>query len=393
MDTLQVDQPHEGVTRITLDRPERLNAMNATLIAELHEALADIAVDRACRVVVLTGAGRGFCAGIDLAGYGDAPGSEDLDRVGATFATQTHIAALVPRLRSLPQPVIAAVNGPAAGGGLALALASDIRIASATARFNVAFVRLGLSGCDIGVSWLLPRLIGASRAWELMLTGRIIDAEEADRIGLVLRVVPDDELQGAALETAGLIAANAPWGVRMTKEVMWSQLEVGSLQAGIDLENRTQVLSSMTNDMQEAVAAFLQKRPPHYGSPRRPESLIRRSRTCSRDGGRRDYVVSSDAASSRARRARRRDGCAGGRARCVALALLLAGCSTGGQAERWPRRSGPLGVPRPGLSRHLRSGRRRHARARACASRWTPSTPPGQRRACGPWSCPPTSPG
>ena len=211
MDTLQVDQPDEGVTRITLDRPECLNAMNATLIAELHEALAGIAIDRDCRVVVLTGAGRGFCAGIDLAGYGDAPRSAELDRVGATFAIQTHIAALVPRLRSLPQPVIAAVNGPAAGGGLALALASDIRIASRTARFNVAFVRLGLSGCDIGVSWLLPRLIGASRAWELMLTGRIIEAEEADRIGLVLRVVPDDELQGAALETAGLIAANAPW--------------------------------------------------------------------------------------------------------------------------------------------------------------------------------------
>jgi enoyl-CoA hydratase len=138
MDTLQVDQPDEGVTRITLDRPERLNAMNAALIAELHEALAAIALDRACRVVVLTGAGRGFCAGIDLAGYGDAPGSGGLDRVGATFAIQTQIASLVPRLRSLPQPVIAAVNGPAAGGGLALALASDIRIASRTARFNVA---------------------------------------------------------------------------------------------------------------------------------------------------------------------------------------------------------------------------------------------------------------
>jgi enoyl-CoA hydratase len=265
MDTLQVDQPHEGVTRITLDRPERLNAMNAILIAELHQALAGIAVDRSCRVVVLTGAGRGFCAGIDLGGYGEAPGSAELDRVGATFATQTHIAQLVPLLRSLPQPVIAAVNGAAAGGGLALALASDVRIVSRSARFNVAFVRLALSGCDIGVSWLLPRLIGASRAWELMLTGRIIDAEEADRIGLVLRVVPDDELMAAVLETATLIAANAPWGVQMTKEVMWSQLEVGSLQAGIDLENRTQVLSSMTDDMREAVAAFLQKRPPRYG--------------------------------------------------------------------------------------------------------------------------------
>ncbi len=271
MNTLQVDQPVEGVTRITLQRPEKLNAMNAELIGELHRALGAVATDRACRVVVLTGSGRGFCAGLDLGGYGRAPGSEGLGRVEATFATQTDIAALVPRLRGLPQPVIAAVNGPAAGGGLALALASDIRIAATSARFNVAFVRLGLSGCDIGTSWLLPRLIGASRAWELMLTGRIMDAAEADRIGLVLRVVPDEDLAGAALETAGLIAANAPWGVRMTKEVMWSQLEVGSLQAGIDLENRTQVLSSMTGDMQEAMAAFLEKRAPHYGNAAPPD--------------------------------------------------------------------------------------------------------------------------
>ena len=245
METLQVDQPHEGVTRITLNRPERLNAMNSVRIGELHGALADIAVDPACRIVVLTGAER-ICARDQGSAAGQAPGSQELDRVGATFATQTHIATLVPQLRSLPQPVIAAVNGPAAGGGLALALASDVRIAASGARFNVAFVRVGLSGCDIGVSWLLPRLIGTSRAWELMLHGRVVEAEEADRVGLVLRVVPDDELQSAALETAALIAANAPWGVRMTKEVMWSQLEVGSLQAGIDLENRTQVLSSMT---------------------------------------------------------------------------------------------------------------------------------------------------
>jgi enoyl-CoA hydratase len=266
MTTLRVDQPEDGVTRITLDRPERLNAMNVDLVTDLHDALGAIAADRSCRVVVLTGAGRGFCAGLDLAGYGTAPGAEGLGQVEGGFATQTHIAALVPRLRSLPQPVIAAVNGPAAGGGLALALASDIRIAGASARFNVAFVKLGISGCDIGVSWLLPRLIGASRAWELMLTGRIIEAAEADHIGLVLRVVPDAELMDAALETAKLIVANSPWGIRMTKEVMWSQLEVGSLQAGIDLENRTQVVSTMTGDMREAVAAFLEKRPPRFGS-------------------------------------------------------------------------------------------------------------------------------
>jgi enoyl-CoA hydratase len=257
---LIVSQPREGVTQLTLNRPDKLNAMNAELIAELHRALDAVAADRGCRVVVLSGAGRGFCAGLDLQGYGTPPGGEGLAPVQAGFATQTHIAALIPHLRSLPVPVIAAVNGPAAGGGLALALGSDIRIAGTSARFNVAFVRVGLSGCDIGVSWLLPRLIGASRAWELMLTGRIIDASEADHVGLVSRVVADDELLDAALETAGLIIANSPWGVRMTKEVAWSQLEIGSLQAGIDVENRTQILSSFTGDHREAVAAFFEHR-------------------------------------------------------------------------------------------------------------------------------------
>ncbi len=261
MACITVDQPQDGVTRITLDRPDRLNAMTAELVEDLHQALAGVAKDRQCRAVILTGAGRGFCSGLDLTGYGAPPDSEGLARVQAGMATQKHIAALIPRLRALPQPVIAAVNGAAAGGGLALALGSDIRIAATSAKFNVAFVRIGLSGCDIGVSWMLPRLIGASRAWELMLTGRIIDAARAAEIGLVSTVVEDSALLDSALAIAAEIAANSPWGVAQTKEVMWSQLEVGSLQAGIDLENRTQILASHTPDMQEAILAFMEKRP------------------------------------------------------------------------------------------------------------------------------------
>jgi len=264
MGCITVDRPQDGVNLITLNRPDRLNAMTAELVEDLHQALDTAARDRTCRAVVLTGAGRGFCSGLDLTGYGTPPGGEELGRVQAGMATQKHIAALIPRLRSLPQPVIAAVNGAAAGGGLALALGSDIRIAAASARFNVAFVRIGLSGCDIGVSWLLPRLIGASRAWELMLTGRIIDAPRASEIGLVSTVVDDDALLPSALAIAAEIVANSPWGVAQTKEVMWSQLEVGSLQAGIDLENRTQILASQTNDMQEAIMAFLEKRPASF---------------------------------------------------------------------------------------------------------------------------------
>jgi enoyl-CoA hydratase len=266
LQTLQVTSPEPGITVLTLDRPARLNAMSPDLLQELHAVLDAIAEDPTCRVLVLTGAGRGFCAGLDLTAYdmGGADRGEGWDSPQRRLALQKYIAALVPKLRAMPQVVISAVNGPAAGGGLALTLASDVRIAAASAKFNVAFVRIGLSGCDIGVSWLLPRLIGASRAFELLLTGRIIDAGEADRIGLVSRVVLDGDVLEAALETARGVLANSPMGVRMTKEVMWSQLEIGSLQAGIDLENRTQILTSYSRDADEAARAFRDRRSPSF---------------------------------------------------------------------------------------------------------------------------------
>jgi len=264
VNTIRLDQPQPGITVLTLDRPDRLNAMNAELITELHEALDAIADDLDCRVVILTGAGRAFCAGLDLTGYGTPPRSDGSGSPQARLAVQQHIATLVPRFRALRQPVIAVVNGAAAGGGLALALASDVRIATESAKFNVAFVKIGLSGCDIGVSWMLPRLIGASKAFELLLTGRFVLADEAERIGLVSRVVPDGGALDAALELAETIVGNSPMGVWMTKEVMWSQLEVPSLTAGIDLENRTQILTSFTQDQGEAVMAFLEKRPPAW---------------------------------------------------------------------------------------------------------------------------------
>jgi enoyl-CoA hydratase len=253
----------EGITLLTLDRPERLNAMSRELVHDLHEALDAVDDDRECRVAILTGAGRGFCAGLDLKETGDIA-AEAGGGPAAGMRSQQEIASLVTQLRGLSKPVIAAVNGPATGGGLALALACDVRVAADSARFNVAFIRVGLSGCDIGVSYLLPRLVGASRAFELMLTGRMVEAAEADRIGLVSRVVPDGQVVDTALETAELIRANSPFGVWMTKEVMWSNLEAGSLQAAIDLENRTQLLSSHTGDMREALAAFLEKRPPNF---------------------------------------------------------------------------------------------------------------------------------
>lgn len=258
-------EPAPGVRLLTLNRPDRLNAMNGELITALHAELDDVAADPDCRVLIITGAGRGFCAGLDLKGYDETSGpglsSSGFRSPQERMSRQQEIAGLIPKLRGLRVPTIAAVNGPAAGGGLALALGCDLRVAAESAKFNVAFVRIGLSGCDIGVSWLLPRLVGASRAFELLLTGRFVDAAEAERIGLVGRVTPDEEVLSAALELAAACAANSPMGVWMTKEVMWSQLETTSLQAGIDLENRTQILTTFTQDQREAVAAFMERRP------------------------------------------------------------------------------------------------------------------------------------
>jgi enoyl-CoA hydratase len=264
MDPVLVSTPREGVRLITLNRPNKLNAMTAELIGQLHDALDDVAIDAACRVVVLTGMGRGFCAGLDLGGYGRAPHTEGFGPTQSGFAVQKQIAALIPHLRSLPQPVIAAVNGPAAGGGFALVLGSDIRIAAESAKFNAAFIRIGLSACDIGTSWLLPRLIGAAHAQELMLTGRIFTAAEALRFGLVTEVVPDEVILDAAYAEAELVMKNTPFGVTLTKEGMWSALEIPGMQAAIDLENRQQIMASATTDHHEAMRAFLEKRPPRY---------------------------------------------------------------------------------------------------------------------------------
>jgi enoyl-CoA hydratase len=258
------EHPVDGVTVLRLNRPQRLNAINSDLIDALLDAVDVVRRDRHCRAVVLTGAGRGFCAGADLEGYGTPRGWEDPRELRLNYAVQEHLATAVTSLIELSVPVIAAVNGPAAGGGMALAVAADMRIVSTRASFVVAFVKVGLSGCDLGLSWLLPRTVGTGRAFDLMLSGRKVDADEAVRIGLANRVVAEDELLDEALETAALIAANSPWGVRMTKQVMWSQLEVGSLRAGMELENRTQVLSASTGDVAEAMAAFQERRSPKW---------------------------------------------------------------------------------------------------------------------------------
>lgn len=258
-----VDRVDGGVAVCTLNRPSTLNAMSARLVEHLHETLDELGRDRSCRAVVLTGAGRGFCSGHDLGELRDgASGGRRLSNpVAVGMEHQQEFARLVTAMRALPQPIIAAVNGVAVGGGLALALGADTRLASTSAKFGAAFVRVGLSGCDMGVSYLLPRIVGATAAFEMMLSGRMVSAEEAADRGLVLRVVPDGEVVDAAVKVARSFAANSPFGVRMTKEVMWSNLEAPSLANAIALEDRTQSLCFGTREQREAVAAVIERRP------------------------------------------------------------------------------------------------------------------------------------
>lgn len=259
-----VDQPRAGVRILTLNRPDQLNTMTAELCAALHAELAVARADRSCRALVLTGAGRAFCAGLDLHGYGSAPGNDGTDAARDRLGNQEHMSRLVLGLRATPQPVIAAVNGPAAGLGFALTLGCDIRFAAHEAVFRAAFINIGVSNCDMGTSWLLPRLIGASRSHELMLTGRRVSAEEALAIGLVADLVPAADLLERALEAAGQIAALAPWGVRLTKQGMWSALEIGSEQAAVEFEDRQQIMATFGSAPPEAVGAFLEKRPAEF---------------------------------------------------------------------------------------------------------------------------------
>jgi enoyl-CoA hydratase len=191
---VKLEKPRAHTSLITLDRPERMNAMSFELVGPLHDALREVAADNDTWVVVLTGTGKGFCAGLDLEDHGAPPGIDGLPASRIAIRAMHYFADLIPSMRRIPQPIIAAINGPAVGGGLCLAAGADIRIAAESALFRSGGINNGLTGTELGVSYLLPRLIGASRASELILSGRDVDAREAERMGLVSRVVPDEEL-------------------------------------------------------------------------------------------------------------------------------------------------------------------------------------------------------
>jgi enoyl-CoA hydratase len=251
-----------GVLWCTLARPDALNAMNPALVDELHALFDRLADDVATRVVVLRGAGRAFCAGLDLkegSGAGAASAS-----VPSGLRVQRHIASLALKMRRLPQVFVACVHGAACGGGFMLALASDLRLAGASARMNAAFIKLGLSGCDVGVSYLLPRLVGASVAAELILTGRFLDAERARELGLVSKVVPDASLEEEARALVRDLLRTSPLGLRLSKECLGASLDAGSLESVIAMEDRNQILCAQTDDFREGIRAFLEKRPPTF---------------------------------------------------------------------------------------------------------------------------------
>jgi enoyl-CoA hydratase len=250
---------------VVLDDPARYNALSTDMVTDLRAAFSALRDDRHVRAIVLTGAGRGFCAGANMAGGDELPPSaRDRGPVGLVQMMQEHIAELVLAVHEARQPVVAAVHGAAVGGGLALALASDLRVASDDAYFASHFIKVGLSSCDVGTSYLLPRVVGPTMAAELMLTGRRFHAEEAMRIGFLNRVTTTAELVDTAVNLAGLVAENNEYGVYMTKLGLWANLDAPSLRHAMELENRTQVLGTFTGNMREAQAAFAEKRGPNW---------------------------------------------------------------------------------------------------------------------------------
>jgi enoyl-CoA hydratase/carnithine racemase len=257
-ETLLLEEVTPGVVVVTLNRPDRYNAMTNTMFDELERVALDLNDEDGCRVVVLTGAGRAFCAGYDLA---DADELAGLGAMGM-LDQQERAARSMLAIRSMRHPTIAAVNGAATGGGLALSLNCDIRIAGPRARFNTAFVKIGLSSGDLGTSWLLTRLCGPAVASDLSFTGRMVHAQEAAAIRLVNRVSesPLDD----CLALAAQITSNSPGGVQLSKRALQANMEVGSYAAAIELENRGQALLTRGADMPEALAAFKEKRPPVY---------------------------------------------------------------------------------------------------------------------------------
>ncbi|HEY2049966.1 MAG TPA: enoyl-CoA hydratase-related protein [Caulobacteraceae bacterium] len=245
---------------VTMNRPDRLNALNRRLVEELRDLFTGLYWRHEVRVVALRGAGGAFCAGLDLKERDNAAGGGPEHGL----VRQRQISEIVMAMRRCPQPIVALVDGAAAGGGFALALASDVRIATPRLKMNAAFIRIGLSACDIGVSYFLPRMVGSSVAAELMLTGRFIGAERSLALGLVSAVVKPDRLEAEGEAMLADMLRATPLGLRLTKECLNHSIDAQGLEAAVAMEDRNQILCAQGEDFREGVAAFLEKRAPNY---------------------------------------------------------------------------------------------------------------------------------
>jgi enoyl-CoA hydratase/carnithine racemase len=275
-ETIKFELKDNGLGFLTLNRPKSLNAINFQMTEDLHSILDHLMVNMDCRVVILKSEGRGFCAGLDLKEANvlgtrrPAPEYKKFyfldvpEIVKMRMYFQWRISQLVVKMRRISQPIIAAIQGPATGGGFSLTLASDIRIAAEEAKFNNAYIKIGVSGSDLGSSWFLPRLIGLSRASEILYTGRFFIADEALKMGYVSKVVPNDKLLDTAIEFAEEMLLKSPLGLRMTKEAINLSLDAPSLETILQLENRTQVVCSTSKDAINGVSSFFTKKPPKY---------------------------------------------------------------------------------------------------------------------------------
>jgi len=278
-ETIKFELKEDGIGILTLNRPDKLNAMSFQMFEDLHTILDHLMVNLDCRVVILNAEGRAFCAGLDLKEsmvFFSKKKSQEVkekfffintppkDPIKARMYSQWYMSQIIIKMRKISQPIIALINGAASGGGFTLVLASDIRIASSKARFNNAFIKLGLSGSDLSSSYHLPRLIGMSRAAEILYTGRFIDAKEADKIGFVSKVVEEEELLDSGINLAKELLKKSPLGLRMTKQALNLSLDAPSLETIIELENRAQMLCVTSDDIMEGVQAFFEKRDPKY---------------------------------------------------------------------------------------------------------------------------------
>jgi enoyl-CoA hydratase len=257
---LRIKDDENGIGWITLDRPRYSNAINPELATDLSQFIAVLSARPRVRVIILQGSGKNFCAGFDLNRIGDVTGGFERG-----LRIQRLMSGIIAQMRRIPQPIIAAVQGAASGAGFALALAADVRFVAPDTRMNVAMARIGLTGCDMGISYFLPRLVGRSVAAELMMTGNFIDAVRAERLGLVSAIVATEDLQRHTLELAGQMLRMSPGGLQLTKEGLDAAQDATSLEQVLALEDRGQLIC-IRQYMAEGVAAFREKRPPNYSA-------------------------------------------------------------------------------------------------------------------------------